>query len=220
MRRRSTGNRADTAWDAHRERGSTWLDLSYDEPRLRKIQDSLTPLGVDAGSLVGELQGIVLKFSGVPYWKFAPTPREVAGDMRETIAMIEALLERLDRRAGLNYLDPPTFDLLFPPLATLGAAEAALTALRAELQPRLDELTARTRGRGSGPSRNAISVHAEYWRELTQLWGEVTAHAASRRQHKHLHEFLYACSEPLFPKETTAKALTAFVDRHFPQTGA
>ena len=216
MRRRETAKRADAARANRSDLDLIgWFELCHDKKRLKKIQDSLAPLGVEAEPFLGELSLIALKFSGVPYWKWFPTPHEAARDMRKTAAMIEDLVARLD--APCNHIDPATGWPMFPPLATQSAAQAALIALRADLQPRLDKLTAM----GSGSRRNAVKVHIECLTALTRLWLAKVPNAASRpHRRKHLLRFLHACLEPLFPKDATTKKLTAFIDGYFRKTGA
>ncbi len=126
--------------------------------------------------MIEEVAAIAMKFDGFPYWKYFPTPDAVARDIRKTVTTIEDLLAELDKTL-CNYMDPATEGLIFPPLATLAAAQAALTALRAELRPRLDALTAM----GSRSSRNAVKAHIEYWNELTRLWLKHVPNAAGRR---------------------------------------
>ena len=140
----------------------------------------------------------------------------MARDIRKTVTTIEDLLAELDKTL-CNYMDPATEGLIFPPLATLAAAQAALTALRAELRPRLDALTAM----GSRSSRNAVKAHIEYSNELTRLWLKHVPNAAGRRfWRRHLRRFLTESSLLIFPSEITAEAkLKAFVGRVSSQTG-
>jgi hypothetical protein len=222
MKRRDTIKRAERMWDEWDKSlrdgsaGAAAFELCHSEKRLKKIQDSLSPFAMDVESLMGEIEMIAMRFDGPPFWKFAPTPRDAAGDIRETVTKIEALLERLDRHPH-NYgdvpvdIDAPRLGLAFPPLKTLPGAMSALALLRDELKPRIDKLMAMNRA-----GRNASQPHRKYWRALTQLWWEATAHKADRRQHKHLVEFLIACSEPLFPKATKTSAVSAFVEETWP----
>jgi hypothetical protein len=70
--------------------------------------------------------------------------------------------------------------------------------------------------RHSSSSGNAKKIHVLFWQLLTQFWQQLPA--TKPRRYKHLQEFLRACSAPLYPMATTDKALTAFVERNFPQT--
>jgi hypothetical protein len=220
MRRRKTGQSVDTLQASYAERsGEGWFELRHNKERWQKIQAILKPLDADIESLSGELFKIVFKFEGFPFWKYSPTPREVAGEIQETVTMMETLLAKLDYGPlHYNYIDPLAYrdqvwpEQLFPPLKTLSAVLPALALLRDELQPRIDKLMAM----GAGGSRNASKVHREYWTALTQLWWKATAHKADQRRQKHLVEFLIACSEPLFSEETTETAIKAFVVESWP----
>jgi hypothetical protein len=192
--------------------GPPSYQLCHKEERLRKIQVTLQGFGVDVESLIGELESIAFKFEGFPYWKYLITPREMAAEIQVTVTMINTLRERLDQRPFnyVDYIDPAELrdawpKLLFPVLDTL-PAQTTLTALRDELQRRIDKLMTM-----KGGVSNASKVHREYWTALTRLWCKATAHKADQRRQKHLIKFLIACSEPLFPRQTTDSKVTAFV---------
>ena len=93
--------------------------------------------------------------------------------------------------------------------SAINRAEAALTELIDRGQRRLPELIAM----GSASNKNAKKVQNLYWLELMRLW-QAIATPTTKHKHKHLSEFLFACSEPIFP-DTTHSAITAFVERHF-----
>jgi hypothetical protein len=139
---------------------------------------------------------------------------EAARDIWETIAAIDAVLARFDETH--NYIDPVVGWPVFPPtLATERTAREALTAMRDEVQRRADKLTAMD----NNGNRNAVRVHSAYWGELAELWLAKVPDATSRPSwRKHLHRFLLACSEPMFPQQTEDKTLTAFVDDYFRKT--
>lgn len=203
MRRRSTVNRADTAWADRSEHSELdgWFELCHDPIRRQKIQASLTPLHVEADqSLFDEISDIALKISWRRYWKDKPTPHEAARDTLKTIAAIDALLARFDA-SHHNHIDPTTEWFMFPTslLATEDAARAALTAMRAELQRRADILMA------MDGNQNAAKLHRQYWTALTELWLAKVPDAT-------------ACSEPMFPEQTPEwmdKMITVFIDDRF-----
>ena len=58
---------------------------------------------------------------------------------------------------------------------------------------------------------NAIKTHTRFWLALMALSRTLDE---AGQQHKHLHEFLFICSKPIFPKATTEKTLTAFIERY------
>jgi hypothetical protein len=69
---------------------------------------------------------------------------------------------------------------------------------------------------GPATNKNAKKLHNLYWLELMRLW-QAIAPATTKNKHKHLSEFLFACSQSLFP-DTKHSTITAFVEREFPQT--
>jgi hypothetical protein len=62
---------------------------------------------------------------------------------------------------------------------------------------------------GNRSSTNARKVHIEYWGELVVLWRAITAGQAPRV----LSHFMYACSAPVFPAETSQGSIRRFLDR-------
>ena len=168
MRRRSTIQEAERLWadEAMRERTGLF-DVCYEKERRRKIQASLSPLGVDVESLIKELILIVIKFDGFPYWRHVPTPNQVADEIQKTVTIIENLRATLDRYS-FNYIDPVEVrdsrwpQMLFPPLKALAIVQLEL--MRDELQPHIGILVAMEGGRS-----NAGKVYREYWAALTEL---------------------------------------------------
>jgi hypothetical protein len=61
----------------------------------------------------------------------------------------------------------------------------------------------------SRSSTNARKVHIEFWGELVTMWKAITAGQAPRG----LSPFLYVCSAPAFPEETTQGRIRTFLDR-------
>jgi hypothetical protein len=66
-----------------------------------------------------------------------------------------------------------------------------------------------------GRRQNPVATHTRLWLALMKLWRGLDR---TGQQHKHLHDFLFICSKPVFPKATTVTALTGFIERYFPQT--
>jgi hypothetical protein len=58
---------------------------------------------------------------------------------------------------------------------------------------------------------NAIRTHTRFWLVLMNIWRSLDE---AGQQHKHLRDFLFICSKPVFAKATTEKTLTAFVERY------
>jgi hypothetical protein len=59
----------------------------------------------------------------------------------------------------------------------------------------------------SRSNANARKAHIVYWGELVELWQAITANRRSPIR------FLYRCSEPAFPKETTENGIRNFLHR-------
>jgi hypothetical protein len=62
---------------------------------------------------------------------------------------------------------------------------------------------------GNRSRANARKAHIEYWGELVVLWRATTVGQHPRI----LSHFLYVCSAPAFPEETTQGRIKAFLDR-------
>jgi hypothetical protein len=73
---------------------------------------------------------------------------------------------------------------------------------------RYDKLAATHNSRRDNPVR----THTRFWIGLMALWRSLDE---AGQQHKHLHEFLFICSKPIFPKATTKTTLTASIERYF-----
>jgi hypothetical protein len=177
----------------------TDLEMPNNAPaRERPLQDALQGLA---------WYFAVLRTGVMPLWTRARKQR--VDRLRRELTTLTEALAILDEAKGEGYLGV-TDELR---AAAHGTLHAELTDLIARLHARLDMLTMPSRS-----STNARKMHVEYWRELTRLWLALTANA-ERRRHKDLLQFLFGCSAPLFPKATTDKALTAFIERHSPANG-
>jgi hypothetical protein len=61
-------------------------------------------------------------------------------------------------------------------------------------------------------SHSALTVQAKYWRELTDLWRTIVCQGKRKPlRKKPLHQFLFACSQPLF-RRTGARTLGRKID--------
>ena len=58
---------------------------------------------------------------------------------------------------------------------------------------------------------NAIKTHTRFWLVLMKICRGLDAVG---QQHKHLREFLFICSKPIFAKPTTEATLTHFIERY------
>jgi hypothetical protein len=97
-------------------------------------------------------------------------------------------------------------------LAMLKANAGDLADLIPELErrkQRYDKLAATHNSRRDG----AIKTHTRFWLVLMKIWRGLDK---AGEQHKHLNDFLFICSKPIFPKATTKTTLTAFIERYFP----
>jgi hypothetical protein len=76
---------------------------------------------------------------------------------------------------------------------------------------RYDEQAAKHDGRRENP----VAAHTRFWLALMEIWRGLDE---AGQQHKHLHEFLFICSKPVFSKATTEATLTSFIERYFPRS--
>jgi hypothetical protein len=193
---------------------------TYNVDQWRAIKASLAPFGIDVGAvMVGE------PFRpGEPWWlpdhstgrrrPLEDALQELAWYFAVVSSGVASRLARAQRRhAAQQRKKLPKLKAALAILDDYGSAAAHIRAELAELIARLDELTTKS----GGSNKNAGKVHTQFWIALTRLWWAITANAR-RRGHKHLLNFLFACSSPLFPEATKDKALTAFIERNFPQT--
>ena len=136
------------------------------------------------------------------------TPLEKAERLKSVLKTFESARHGLDDFCGTV---PNAIMEKINPDSTVNRAEAALTELIDRGRQGLKKLMAI----GPASNKNAVKVHNLYWLELMRLW-QAIAPASTKHKHKHLSEFLFACSQSLFPniKHTT---ITAFVERQFPQ---
>jgi hypothetical protein len=137
------------------------------------------------------------------------TPLEKAEQLKSALKTFESARQSLGDfcRTVPNAITETVY-----PDSTINRAEAALTELIDRGRQHLEKLMAM----GPASNKNAKKVHNLYWLELMRLW-QAIAPASTKYKHKHLSEFLFACSQPLFP-DTKHKTITAFIERHFPQT--
>jgi hypothetical protein len=137
------------------------------------------------------------------------TPKQQAAKLREEIAQINTTAQTLGNCGTLFSEDPDH----------LHAILELLKAKRIERQQRLNALAVDDQQGGQwdrSRNSNASQVYTEFWNFLTEKWLEIVPAATTRRHwRKHLRKFLIACSEPVFPKGTTDKTLTAFIDGYF-----
>jgi hypothetical protein len=177
---------------------------TFTEAQWQAIRASLAAVGVDLDAtkaLRDALQEMAWYYSARSRLEWPLTPKQQAAELEKYLA---ALKGALDVSVAGYHVDAAHAD----------ATRTVLTDSIAGWQRRLDELMAM----GSRSNESARKLHTEYWIELTRLWQEFTA-GASRRRPKNLSQFLFACSAPLFPEATKReKAISAFVDRNFPQT--
>jgi hypothetical protein len=163
-------------------------------------------------------------------WSFARKRRPLATP-KQRAAKLTVEIKKLE--AAVEVLGPPFIPLPFADIDEVVAFHAGHRAERASVEElatldtstvhdvaraALQRLIAYRRQlrdmlatRGSRSSGSAKKRHIQFWRELTHLWR--TLQATKQGRHKHLHQFLRACSTPIFPAETKDKTLIAFIER-------
>jgi hypothetical protein len=192
------------------------------EAEWQRIVDSLEPLGVDAyeaktadgWSLDAKLWMLISTYRKYqngevrPPWRCLPTPKDQAKLLRKTIAKTKALRDACydSSSSGLNYIDPDTEALKFPPLHDHAAA---LDVLLAEQQRRHDELMKMDRR-----SHSRRELHYDLLRELVLLWQQITR-CDIKGPREPLRQFLRAGAGPVLPKaQTTVSALDVFIEHY------
>jgi hypothetical protein len=196
----------------------------------QKITASLNAVGVDADKVLVEWLGkepLPLR-DVLPVIAFncdltshllealEPTPKRLIAKQGHTIEICNDLIAWLGDPSNYSRIDPDThWPLQFPHLAALTAqALQDLEALVAELKRCRNELTAM----GVSLGKPISTAHKQFWKELMRVWdGSVSKDVIWSNEH--LTDFLIACSEPLFPEETTFGTISAFFE-DFQQTFA
>jgi hypothetical protein len=192
-------------------------DVSLTDPQAQKIRKSLADVKVDADTVMvatglGEwplLEGLPLIADDC---ELASRIRQVSGPswqadetLSDTIDLCNRLLDRLDDPWNYNRVDPDTHDLQFPQLSSVaGRTSDDLKALVAELErcrPMLGKI---------GGRRGSRDVHIRFWEKLRQVWRANVRKGTG----KQLARFVIACSEPFFPEQTTASAVSTFIKHH------
>jgi hypothetical protein len=182
-----------------------WKDFgAYSDVDWRAIERSLTGVNLDATLI-----------NAYPYFA-AEHPEQSKAPLREALQNLanyyaaKAHLKPVPRAERIEQLQQDE--------AALEAAcrtglhpwiRGALTAKIDEVQRQLDLLVAQ---RGRDGNENAKRLHRKFWGELLRLWLTLPI---ERRTHETLRTFLFACSAPIFPVETTRGALAAFTKDNF-----
>jgi hypothetical protein len=195
-----------------------YAETPYDDAQLAAIEKSLEPIGLN---LDVSPFGLPLLDELKLAWWFAKerpplaTPKQRVAKLTAEIKKLEAALEVL---RPILY-SPKVFAPFVPDRRRAARAlleelsrvqETAHTALQRLVVSRR-QLRDTLATRGGRSSASAKKRHVQFWRELTNLWQKLPA--TGRRRHKDLLTFLFVCSKPIFPAQTTDAALTAFIER-------
>jgi hypothetical protein len=200
--------------------------IDDDDPAWTKIKNSFAAVDVDADIVTADPGIGIGKFphpwplrEALPYLaeaaaiavavqRIPPTPSAVAAEQRRTIKRCHDLLARLgDDDARHNRFDPETHWLQFPWLPRSERhARAAVLELVADLERAQRALAAMPTSRGS----HLRAMHVQFWTALERIWRD---NVRTKSTAKHLADFLFACSQPFFPDDTTHTAISAFVER-------
>jgi hypothetical protein len=188
------------------------------------IKDSLAAVDKDADQLtVPMIKGEPLLRNALPLIadahvldarleKQAPTLKQAAAELRDTLKIATDLLERLGDSSNYDWLNTRFRQMLFGDPQARAELLVPLKGFIAELEKRLEALAGFERGFGSPRRMNARKVQNQFWRELTCLW-QWFAPNAGRFKRRHLQRFLFACSKPFFPDVTDSK-IAAFLDHY------
>jgi hypothetical protein len=207
---------------------------SYTDAQWLKIGQSLAGIGVDQWMMVGgpfrpsELwwrsdhsntiyERTLCDALQEMAWFFGVVSRGHRTTALEKADRLKSALEALERaRCSLDdfcqTVGASALIQKIHPGSAINRGEAALTEIIGLGRQHVEQFMA------MGPSRhkNAEKVHILYWRELMRLWRAI-APQDTKNKYYHLSEFLFACSQSLFP-DTKHATITAFIERHFRQT--
>jgi hypothetical protein len=133
------------------------------------------------------------------------TPKQQVAKAKQMLAKLKAAVAAID-----DYHD----DGNSLELRTRGATVLRDLILQIERQKqRYDKEAAMATH--DGRRQNPVATHTRFWLALMEIWRGLDVVG---QQHKHLGEFLFICSKPIFPQATTERTLTSFIERRFPQT--
>ena len=133
------------------------------------------------------------------------TPKQQVAKAKQMLAKLKAAVAAID-----DYHD----DGNSLELRTRGATVLRDLILQIERQKqRYDKEAAMATH--DGRRQNPVATHTRFWLALMEIWRGLDE---AGQQHKHLHEFLFICSKPVFPKATTEATLTSFIERYFPRS--
>jgi hypothetical protein len=199
--------------------------MALTDAQWQPIKDSLAAVGKDADQLtVPTIKGEPLLRKALPWIaneyvlearlkKQAPTLKQTAAELQETLKTATDLLERISDPANYNWFNPKFRNILFEESQAHAELLTPLKEFIAELDYRLEVLACLSVAFGNSSSMNACKVHNRFWRELTYLWQSLDPDAGNLKR-RHLQRFLFACSKPHFPG-VTDKQIVAFVDHSY-----
>jgi hypothetical protein len=230
MRRRPRGKKARVARFVWNPRGEVLG--TYTEAQWRKIENSLTRIGIDLGMMVGApfrrrepwwqcdhantlyrrplsdaLQEMAW-FMGFAIRRDRATPLQKARRLQSQLNTFDSALHSLD---DFVQTVPGAVADIVDPDSIINRAKAALTEIINRGRSHIEKF----KTMGPASRNNANKAHTLYWLELMRLWRGI-APLTTKHKHKHLSEFLFACSQSLFPG-TKHSTITAFVERQFPK---
>jgi hypothetical protein len=197
--------------------GTKQRHFTYSDEQWQAIKASLEHAGVD--DVFFKKHRIRRRLEIVAHFflksSSARTPKQQADEMRKRLAAFKVVLDMLsdnDNFNWLNYYGDEDEGWNFG--RSVGRRECArkdLTELISWTQTRIKQLNAM----GRSSKHNARKRHVSFWRELTHLWHEFVVDAVNQ-PNKRLLSFLFACSQPVFPKATNDTKLIGFIERHVP----
>ena len=200
----------------------------YTDEQWQRIDKSLAGVGVDLNSMVGGPFRPDEQWWLSPFWRrplyaaleelawyfgraglgHRVTPLEKAERLKSALKTFEGARNSLDDFCRM--VPNAIMDKMYPD-STIRRAEVSLMEIIDRGRQNVEKLTAM----GPASNKNAKKVRNVYWLELMRLW-QAKAPASTKNKHKQLTEFLFACSQTLFP-DTKRSTITAFVEREFPR---
>ena len=175
------------------------VDYGYSTKQWLGVRNRLNEIGIDIAATV----------AFVAPWSdhTKPTSRPLGDALKELASYYGALARLEDHQLKPKQKAMKANQMLTKLKASLAGELADFIPELERLKQRYDKLAATHNSRRDNP----IKTHTRFWLALMALSRTLDE---AGQQHKHLHEFLFICSKPIFPKATTEKTLTAFIERY------
>ena len=201
-----------------------WARTPLTNDQWKKIKKSFERVGVDADKAMAPqgllgygyqplrqaLPNIALECAAfLQIHKGAPTAKKLAAEQSDIIKLCNDLHTWLGDPRNLTPYDFSARQHLFRIDDLALRMRADLETLVATLECCRDKLAM-----GSSQGTRNRKAHNKFWEELTRVWHDNVGKNTKWTASVDLGRFLIACSAPFFPKETTDKKISTFIERY------